>query len=94
MLKQKYSIFSCRWEAGAHILIVQTVINIETNNVVFFEVIDVPALLTALGYREIYLKKTANGKFCTKIILLNVWKNPLPMCKKHISFYILSPAVF
>ena len=73
MLRKKLAhnnIFSCQAEGDADTLIIQTAINIESENVVVVaEDIDVLLLLTALipPHREIYFLKPAKGTVSAKI---------------------------
>lgn len=83
------NIFNCQAEGDADTLIVQTAINIESENVVVVaEDIDVLVLLTALTptNREIYFLKPARGQTSKQVYSNKSLEKTLPISKEHVLF--------
>lgn len=82
-------IFSCQAEADADRLIIETAINLQSENIVVVsEDVDVLVLLTALSPidREIYFRKPPKGKIPQKVYSSKSIETILPKCKEHILF--------
>lgn len=83
------NISTCQAESDADKLIVDTAINLETQNIVIVsEDIDVLVILTALVKedREIFFLKPSRGKIQQKIFSSKSLEKSLPKCKEHILF--------
>lgn len=82
-------IFSCQAEADADRLIIETAVNLQSENIaVVSEDVDVLVLLTALSPpdREIYFRKPSKGKILQRAYSSKSLEKILPKCKEHILF--------